>query len=75
MKRQTLNRNIILLVISSFTFIFQQLQVLTAQQPTHYPKTDTEPVNFTIDNIILYIIIPVFLVLIYLMIKRYRKKR
>jgi hypothetical protein len=36
------------------------------QAPTHYPSTGTEPVEFDLANVILYIAVPAIILVVYL---------
>jgi hypothetical protein len=47
---------------------------LHAQTPDHYPPVDPEPVDFSLFNIILYILLPMLLIGGYLLYRRSRKK-
>jgi len=53
-----------------FVLVFQ----LNAQTPDHYPPVDPEPVDFSLFNIILYILLPMLLIGGYLLYRRSRKK-
>ena len=53
-----------------FVLVFQ----LNAQTPDHYPPVDPEPVDFSLFNIILYILLPLLLIGGYLFYRRSRKK-
>lgn len=49
---------------------------LSAQNPTNYPTTETEPVHFNTVRIILYIVVPILIIVGYILLRRmYRKKR
>jgi hypothetical protein len=45
---------------------------LYAQTPTHYP-TGSDPIDFTLGNILVYIVFPVVLVVLWILIRRRKK--
>jgi hypothetical protein len=45
-----------------------------AQIPTHYP-TGRDPMEFTLGNILVYIVFPVLLILIWIVVRRRQKKK
>ena len=47
---------------------------LNAQTPDNYPPVDPEPVDFSLFNIVLYILLPLLLIGGYLLYRRSRKK-
>ena len=59
--------------VLSLLFFFFVLQ-LNAQTPEHYPPVKPEPVDFSLFNIILYILLPLLLIGAYLLYRRSRKK-
>lgn len=59
--------------VLSLLFLFVVLQ-LNAQTPDHYPPVEPEPIDFSLFNIILYILLPLLLIGGYLLYRRSRKK-
>jgi hypothetical protein len=62
-----------ILSILSLLLLFVVFQ-LNAQTPDHYPPVEPEPVDFSLFNIILYILLPMLLIGGYLLYRRSRKK-
>lgn len=60
--------------ILSLLFFFFAFQ-LNAQTPDHYPPVEPEPIDFSLFNIILYILLPLLLIGGYLLYRRSLKKR
>ncbi len=48
---------------------------LSAQTPDFYPPTNPDPVEFTLLNIFLYIILPLLLIVAFLLYRRSKKKK
>lgn len=44
-----------------------------AQAPTHYP-TGSDPMEFTVGNVIVYIVFPVLLVVIWILLRRRKRE-
>jgi uncharacterized membrane protein YozB (DUF420 family) len=65
-----LTRTIIL--ISLVSGVIESIQ---AQQPTHYPTTNTDPMEFNFINILIFIVFPVVLIAGFIIIRRRRRKR
>lgn len=61
---------IISMILTSFFFIVSQ-----AQKPFLIPSGDPEPVEFTPLNIILYIVIPIFLLIAYIFYRKSKRKK
>lgn len=57
----------------SLLFIFFVVR-LNAQTPDHYPPVEPEPIDFSLFNIILYIVLPLLLIGGYLLYRRSQKK-
>jgi hypothetical protein len=58
--------------MSKVTMIF--FKGMLVQTPTHYP-TGSDPVEFTLGNILVYIVFPVVLVVTWILVRRIQRKR
>lgn len=61
----------ILLYIGS---VFLMVQTVFAQTPDLYPPKDPEPIDFSLKNIILYIVMPLVLIVAFLLYRRKKRK-
>ena len=61
-------------LITAFLFVFF-LQELQAQTPSNYPNPVPEPVDFTLTNILIYIVLPVIIAVVYIWMRRSAKKK
>jgi len=59
-------------ILLNIGFVFLLVQTAFAQTPEHYPPNEPEPIDFSLQNIILYIILPLVLIVAYFL---YRKKK
>jgi hypothetical protein len=57
-----------------FFFILMWSHLL-AQLPTNYPNPESQPLDLTLKNILLYFVSPVLLVVIFFLVRRYKRKQ
>lgn len=60
-------------LLLNIVFVFLLVQTTFAQTPDLYPPKNPEPIDFSLLNIILYIILPLMLIIAYFLYRR--KKR
>lgn len=53
---------------------FIYMSVVFAQAPTHYPS-GSDPMEFTVINILVYIVFPVLLFVLWFLVRRSQKKK
>jgi zinc transporter ZupT len=61
-------------IFLAFAIFFGNFINSLAQSPTHYPSGN-DPVDFTLVNILVYIVAPILMVIIYLWYRRYLYKK
>jgi hypothetical protein len=61
-------------LLLNIVFVFLMVQTAIAQTPDLYPPKDPEPIDFSIQNIILYIVMPLVLIVAYLLYRRKKRK-
>ena len=56
-------------------FITLMWSHVLAQLPTNYPNPESQPLDLTLKNILLYFVSPVLLVIVYFLVRRYKRKQ
>jgi uncharacterized BrkB/YihY/UPF0761 family membrane protein len=61
-------------LLLNIVLVFLLVQTTFAQTPDLYPPKDPEPIDFSLLNIILYIVMPLVLIVVFLLYRRKKRK-
>ncbi|HYX07633.1 MAG TPA: hypothetical protein VE912_12965 [Bacteroidales bacterium] len=62
-------------VLTVTAFFLLHVQYTFAQLPRNYPNPESQPLDLTLKNILLYFVSPVLLVVIFFLVRRYKRKQ